>query len=151
MAMDRRVHEVDNQEYLGVLKQLITEEGKEVSLRISGGSMSPFLVHQRDEVLLAPIRRELKKGDIVFFQRENNDYVLHRIKKITKDGYYLIGDGQIEIEGPIRRERIFSIVTLVQRKGKKIAPGSFWWWFFEKIWLNIIPFRKKIQRMYPSK
>ena len=37
---------VDTREYVSVLKEL-AEEGRTVSLLISGNSMSPFLVHER--------------------------------------------------------------------------------------------------------
>ena len=66
---------VDTREYLDVLRGL-TEEGKEVSLLISGSSMSPFLIHARDYVYFRKPDRELKKGDIVFFQRDSGHTTL---------------------------------------------------------------------------
>lgn len=60
------VREVDNQEYLGMLKELILD-GKEVSLIVTGSSMSPFIIHKRDSVLLAPVNRPLKKRRYCFF------------------------------------------------------------------------------------
>ena len=38
---------VDNDEYIPVLIGLM-EEGKEVSMIVSGSSMNPFLIHHRD-------------------------------------------------------------------------------------------------------
>ena len=66
---------VDTREYLNVLREL-TEEGKEVSLLITGSSMSPFLIHGRDYVYFRKPDRDLKKGDIVFFQRDSGQYDL---------------------------------------------------------------------------
>ena len=57
---------VDTREYLDVLRGL-TEEGKEVSLLISGSSMAPFLIHGRDSVYFRKPDRELKKGILFFF------------------------------------------------------------------------------------
>ncbi len=142
------VREVDNQEYLGMLKELILD-GKEVSLIVTGSSMSPFIIHKRDSVLLAPVNRPLKKGDIVFFQRENAAYILHRICRVNKDGTYdIIGDGQLEIERNVKREQIFAIVTMVRRKGREIRPGDFWWEFFARVWLRMIPLRPLAVRVY---
>ena len=45
------------------------------------------------------------------------------------------------IEGPIKRNQIFAIVTKVKRKDKIIKPGDFWWEFFSKVWIRIIPIR----------
>ena len=41
---------------------------------------------------------------------------------LKKEEYYLIGDAQTVIEGPIQREQIFAVVTKVKRKGEWIVP-----------------------------
>ncbi len=139
--------QLDTYEYISTLREL-TEEGRTVSLIISGSSMSPFLIHQRDTVFFKKPDKPLKVGDIVFFQRENKQFVLHRIYKIKKEGYYIVGDNQTEIEGPVKEEQIFAIVTKVKRKGKTIQPGDFWWEFFAKVWLHMIPIRRPISILY---
>lgn len=138
---------MDTNEYLTVLRNL-TEEGREVSLLISGNSMSPFLIHQRDYVYFRKPNRKLQKGDIVFFQRDSGQFVMHRICRIQQEQYYLIGDGQREVEGPIRREQIFGLVFSVMRKGKKLSPGNFWWEFFAHVWLDFRCFRPAIVKVY---
>lgn len=138
---------VDTGEYVSVLREL-AEEGKVVSLLVSGNSMSPFLIHGRDYIYFTRPDRELKRGDIVFYQRMNSQYVVHRICRIRKDGYYMVGDAQTEIEGPLKREQIFARVTQIRRKGKFIHPGDFWWEFFEHVWIRIIPFRRCVVRCY---
>lgn len=130
-----------------MLRSLV-EEGKQVSLIISGSSMSPFLIHARDAICFAKPDRELQKGDMVFFQRNDGNFVMHRIYKIKDGAYYIIGDAQTTIEGPIRREQIFALIKKVRRKGRWIAPGDFWWEFFAHIWLNIIPLRRIIIKVY---
>ena len=42
---------VDTKEYISMLRTLI-EEGKQVSMIISGSSMAPFLIHARDHICL---------------------------------------------------------------------------------------------------
>ena len=138
---------VDTREYLDVLRGL-TEEGKEVSLLISGSSMSPFLIHARDYVYFRKPDRELKKGDIVFFQRDSGQYVMHRICRVKEDGYYLVGDGQTQVEGPIRRDQIFGLIYCVRRKSRKIQPGDFWWEFFAHVWTVFRPVRPALTRCY---
>ena len=141
------MREVDAQEYMAVLRELI-EEGHQVSLLISGSSMSPFLIHHRDTIYFKKPDRELRVGDMVFYRRGNGKYVMHRIRRIRPEGFYMIGDAQWEIEGPLQREQIFGLITAVERKGKLIQPGDFWWEFFAKVWLRIIPLRRLIQRIY---
>lgn len=138
---------VDTNEYVSVLRELV-EEGREVSLLVSGSSMSPFLAHQRDYIYFKKPDRELRKGDMVFYQRRTGQYVMHRIWKVKNDQYYMVGDAQQEIEGPLDRDQIFALITKVQRKGKWIEPGDFWWEFFEKVWISIVPVRRVLVKVY---
>ena len=139
---------VDIDIYIPVLQELLLE-GKEVSLTITGNSMSPFLVHGRDEIMISPPNGKWKKGDMAFYKRANGRYVMHRIYKVDKQGdCFFVGDGQQTIEGPIAPEQIFGKITSVRRKGKWIGPKDFWWFFFEQIWIRILPFRPVCRKVY---
>lgn len=138
---------IDTVEYVSVLREL-TEAGQEVNMRISGNSMSPFLIHGRDSICFRKPDRPLKAGDMVFFQRLSGQFVMHRICKVRPEGYYIIGDAQQVIEGPVQREQIFALINKVNRKGKWIGPGDFWWEFFAHVWLNVIPLRRIFVKLY---
>ena len=138
---------VDTREYVTMLRGLV-EEGREVSMVISGSSMSPFLIHQRDTIFFKKPDRPLRTGDMVFFERPSGQYVMHRIWKVKKGGYYIVGDGQTVIEGPVQRQQIFAVITKVRRKGEWIRPGDFWWEFFEHVWIHMIPLRRVAARLY---
>ena len=133
--------------YIDTLREL-TDAGKEVSLIVAGSSMAPFLVHHRDTIYFCKPDSSLKKGDMVFYQRTDGQYVMHRIYKIKGKEFYMVGDAQTEIEGPLNEKQIFARVTKVRRKGKLIQPGDFWWWFFAKVWLNLVPVRPLIIIIY---
>ena len=141
------VKQVDTREYVSVLRG-IAEEGKVVSMLIAGSSMAPFLCHNRDYIYFTKPERELRRGDMVFYQRDSGRYVMHRIYKVKPDGYYMVGDAQTQIEGPLRREQIFAVITQVKRAGKMIRPGDFWWEFFEHIWIRIVPARRIVTALY---
>lgn len=133
--------------YIDTLREL-TEAGKEVSLIVAGSSMAPFLVHHRDTIFFIKPDSPLKKGDMVFYQRTDGQYVMHRIYKVKGKEFYMVGDAQTEIEGPLCEKQIFARVTKVRRKGKWIQPGDFWWWFFAKVWIRLVPIRLFILKMY---
>ena len=94
-----------------------------VSLRIAGSSMSPFLCHERDWIYFTRPDRALRRGDMVFYQRDTGQYVMHRIYQIRGEEYYMLGDAQTCVEGPLRREQIFALIVQVKRKGKILRRG----------------------------
>ena len=128
---------VDNDILFTQIKQRLSK-GEIVPLQVSGSSMSPFLIHIRDTVFISSVKDPLKKGDIVFFQRMNGKYVMHRICDIDQEGnLYLIGDGQTIVEGPIQQKQVFGIIHRVVRKGKVIEEDMIVWKFFSKIWIHL--------------
>jgi hypothetical protein len=130
-----------------MLRELV-EQGHDVSLLISGNSMLPFLIHNRDTIYFRQPERPLQVGDMVFYQRLDGDYIMHRICRITDEGIFTVGDAQQLIEGPLAPEQIFARITAVRRKGKLVKPGNFWWEFFEHIWIRLIPWRHGIMKLY---
>ena len=157
---DRTVRTFETKTYLSVLRNLV-EEGNSVSLNVSGMSMFPFLEHERDIVFLEAPNRELRKGDIVFFQRIDGQFVMHRIYRVLDNKYFIVGDMQTLIEGPVTRDQIFALVTQVKRNGKMLNPSTLTWKFFEKVWLNMLPYRsvlvlpyrvvRKVRRIFSSR
>lgn len=87
---------------------------------------------------------------MVFYQRKNGQYVMHRIYKKKPEGYYIVGDAQTEIEGPVDRGQIFALIIKVKRKDRIIRPGDFWWEFFEHVWIRMIPLRRPAVRIYSA-
>lgn len=138
---------LDTGEYVAVLRALV-EEGREVSMVVWGGSMTPFLGHGRDRIFFAAPQQPLRRGDMVFFRRAGGQNVMHRICRVRPEGFYLVGDAQVRVEGPIRREQIFARVTRVERKGRLLAPGDPLWDFFAGPWLLLRPLRPAILRLY---
>lgn len=138
---------VDTREYVTMLRGLV-EEGREVSMVIAGSSMSPFLIHKRDVIYFRSPDRPFRTGDMVFYLRDNGRYVMHRICRVRPEGYYLVGDAQTAVEGPIRPDQIFARITKVRRKERWLAEGCFWWEFFARIWIRVIPLRPAILGLY---
>ena len=132
---------IDTSEYVSNLKQLV-EAGHEVVIAVAGRSMEPFLHHQKDRVLLRKPAGSPKLGDIVFYQRKTGQYVLHRIFRKKPEGYYLMGDHQLDVEGPVREDAIFAVVTEVERNGRWFSVETFSWKAACGIWRMLYPVRK---------
>ena len=138
---------VETREYLSVMEELI-QQNDVVTIPISGFSMNPFLADKRDAVLVKRPKRDLKRGDIVLYKRRNGQYILHRIWRVKREGYFIVGDAQTGIEGPIKPDQIIGLVEKIRRKGKWIDETDFLWQFFEKIWIRILPLRPVIRKVY---
>lgn len=97
------------------IKEVI--ETKDFILPVYGTSMRPFLKSKDSVRLIKP--QQLKKNDIILYQRNNGQYVLHRIIKKKKDGYVLLGDGQTSKEYPIYNNQIIAVVKSYFKKNKE--------------------------------
>lgn len=148
--MHRKVTALPTQMLLEEYRRLLREEPKigSLPLVVSGNSMSPFLIHGRDTVFLSRLTRPARQGDILLYLRDDGGYILHRVWKTGPEGLTMVGDNQLELEPGIRDDQIIAIVTAVQRKGKRMVPGSFWWEFFEKVWIRMVPLRPAARRLY---
>ncbi len=140
-------HVMDTQAFLDTVCELLRKGEQNVSIPVAGSSMVPFL-HNGDTVLLELPKTPPKKGDIVLYTRLGGRYILHRIKKVLKDGgYIMVGDAQQELEYLPSRELIHARVTRVLHKGKQYHPGSPRWWFYRYIWLALVPYRYRLMSL----
>ena len=131
---------VDMEELEELLREVLPL-GATVPLRVTGNSMAPFLKEGRDKVVLGQLDRNPRVGDIVLYRRNSGEYILHRVKAVKGSTYTMIGDGQQHPEPGITRDQCLARVLWAERKGKRQGPGGFWWEFFEKIWIRILPLR----------
>lgn len=130
-------------------RQLLQEHsGLELPLVVTGNSMSPFLVGGRDKVYLTKPEGDFRRGDILLYRRDNGAYVLHRVYRAGTEVLTMLGDAQRVPEPGIRRDQILAVVTRADRKGKILAPGNFWWEFFEKVWIRMVPLRHIVHGIY---
>lgn len=114
-------------------------------ITVTGMSMYPFLRENRDSVELSKTSFEnIKRGDIVLIKRDCGAYVLHRVLKKEKNCFYIIGDAQQWVEGPLRPEQLHAAVTRIKRKQRIIDCSNTLLQIAAGIWLLFIPIRYKI-------
>ncbi len=92
------------------------EAGKSVRFSPRGSSMLPMLREGLDNVVLSPLPETLKKYDLPLYQRQNGQYVLHRIVQ-AGETYTCIGDNQFAFEQGVRQEQMIALVTAFSRNG----------------------------------
>ncbi len=134
----------------------LLRNGKNIQIKPQGYSMYPVLVPGRDEAIIEPIDvAKLRRGDVVLYRRERNAasgniLVLHRIWKRDKEGFYMVGDNQAEIEGPLKEEQIKGIMVGMVRKGKYVSVKNPWYRLLTGIWLWLRPMRPVISKVAAS-
>ena len=138
--------ELDTREYVSVLKDMV-EQGMEVSMTVVGTSMEPFLVHNRDKIYFRKPEGTIKKGDMVFYQRESGAYVMHRVMKVKKQQYYMAGDHQTFLEGPIEKKQIFAKVVSVEKDGVWLTEEDKLWKFYAVWWRRLFWLRKVVNKL----
>ena len=129
------------------IEQLL-QSGQTIQICPRGYSMYPMLVPGRDEVIIKPaVFQELKRGDVVLYRREESILVLHRIYKIKNNEFYMVGDNQAEVEGPLQAQQIKGCLTGFIRKGKSISAKNPLYLIASHVWLILLPFRNPLKRI----
>lgn len=131
------------------LMPLIREQlsaGKTVRFSPRGVSMLPMLRQGRDKVVLSPVTGRLKKYDLPLYQRDNGQYVLHRIVGVGET-YTCIGDNQYEQEYGIRRDQIIAVATAFTREDRQIPVTDFAYQVYCRVWHWIRPVRRFLGRL----
>lgn len=131
---------------------LLLQEGKSVQISPQGYSMYPFLNPTKDQVVIVPATAEsYRRGDVVLYRRKGTPkesiLVLHRIWKKKPDGYYMVGDNQTEIEGPILREQIVGYMAEIVKNGQKISVENPFYLAKSRVWLRLRPMRPLLSHM----
>ncbi len=122
------------------------EEGQTIKISPIGCSMCPFFYGGRDDVFLRRPEFPLKRGEIALFRRKSGKYIIHRIHHVkrTPEGrvYYMLGDNQTWLEGPIPENAIQAVTVRIMRKGKLIdCRTNHFYRFLSLVWLYMRPIR----------
>ena len=123
------------------LEQLL-REGNIIRLKPQGFSMYPLFIPGRDEALIQQVPvSSLKRNDVALYRRDQGILVLHRIVRITSDGYYMTGDNQHEIEGPLRPDQFRGKLIGFVHNGKETSVRNPLYRLPSALWLLMLPVR----------
>lgn len=140
---------VENDILIPELARLLNEE-KEVRFTPSGNSMRPFIEGEKDSVVLAPLNKPPRKGDILLARVHIADrmtYVLHRVLRIEENEqktiYVLQGDGNLQGEERCTKDEIIGIVKRVEYpSGRRKMHSS------ACLWQYLMPYRRYLLKIY---
>lgn len=125
------------------LMPLIAEQlgrGESVMFYPKGTSMLPMLRQGQDSVVLSPLPQQLKKYDLPLYQRDNGQYVLHRIVRVGGT-YTCIGDNQFEFETGVEHHQMIGLVTAFIQDGKRTEVTDLGYRLYCRFWVASRPVR----------
>ncbi len=114
--------------------------GRSVTFSPRGTSMLPMLRQGVDRVVLSPLPGRLKKYDLPLYQRENGQYVLHRIVK-TGATYTCMGDNQFDPEQHLTQGQMIGLVTAFYRGDREYAVTDWRYRGYCRFWHYSRPLR----------
>lgn len=132
-----------NSIFVPILGECISR-GQTAEFRVRGYSMRPYIEHERDIAIIAPITRELSVRDVVLAKIGEKTYALHRIIAIQGNELTLMGDGNIGGTEHCKTSDVIGIATGFKRKGRErieTTEGIKWRWY-SQLWPRLLPLRR---------
>lgn len=125
----------------------LLRNGVNVTLKVKGNSMLPFIVGNRDSVVLFAARH-LQKGDMVLARLGDSRYVLHRIIHIHENKVTLMGDGNLKGVEYCHKSNISGKVIKIVRNGRYIDTDSRMERYKGTLWELLRPVRRYMLAIY---
>lgn len=113
-----------------------------VRIQLHGNSMRPMVRKERDEVTIAPLTRELKRGDVVLFQARDGRYTVHRVIRCDPGQILTQGDHCRHPDFPTSLENVFGLVVQVERGRLHLPIDNAFSRFCGLFWIRILPVRR---------
>ena len=89
-----------------VISELL-KNGSKTKFIMTGDSMLPFLHSRKDVAVLESAERcSIKKYDVLFYKRDNGQFVLHRVVAVRGDLLDMCGDAQYTVEKGVPKSAV---------------------------------------------
>jgi len=119
-------------EYDSLIREVLASGG-EFRLYPHGTSMLPLLRQGRDSVALRRLDRPARKWDILFYQRADGSYILHRVKAVTPQGLILWGDNHTMLEYGVTDDQIIGYAARIFRGDNEVNCRG--WRYRTYLWI----------------
>ena len=101
------------------IEKVLAEKGICVTTT-KGDSMNPMLVEGRDRVVVVTPEFPLNKYDVPVYRKAGH-YTMHRIVKVTKNGYIICGDNRGILEKNVKESDIIGVLNGFYQGDKYIS------------------------------
>ncbi len=122
----------------------VLENGSKVTVFASGHSMEPLIHDGKDCVVLKKTEKKPRKGDVIFYKRNNGRLVLHRIIGEDENGFILRGDNQWWKEYGINENQVVAVLDSIEKNGRNYKADGFYCGTY-KFFLPCIKWTRRIK------
>ncbi len=146
--MQKNHHTVPNAIMFEEVSRLL-EQGKEVTIKVGGNSMLPFIKGLKDSIVIVK-PDNLETGDIVLARlTDSSEYVIHRILEFSGPQVILMGDGNLVGTETCRREDVKGkIIRIIHPDGTAIDCNRPDERRKARIWRRLRPVRRYLLYFY---
>ena len=120
-------------EYDNLIREVLASGG-EFRLYPHGTSMLPLLRQGIDSVALRRLDRAPRKFDILFYQRQDGSYILHRVKEVTEKGLTMWGDNHTMLEFGVTNDMIIGYAARIFRGETELDCQSLRYKLYLRLW-----------------
>lgn len=125
----------------------LLNEGMTATIKVKGNSMLPFIVGDKDSVMLIK-SNVLDVGHIVLARLGEEHYVLHRVIEVDRDNVTLMGDGNLQGAEHCKRQDICGRVVKIIHNDKDIIVDKMSEMRKAKLWRDLKPIRRYLLAIY---
>ena len=127
----------------------LVREGVNVTLPVNGNSMLPFIIGDKDSVILRGPGGVIDVGDVVLAWVDGCRYVVHRIIRIDGDRITLMGDGNVGMTEHCLLGDIKARVThVVSTDNREHDLHNRWRMLAARLWYWLRPVRRYLLAIY---
>ncbi len=94
---------------------------REVYTTTSGDSMKPLFRTHGCTVKLVAYTGDAARDDVILWRDASGKYLLHRVIRVTEDGYITRGDNRRRDDPPVLRRQVYAVLDGYYR-GERFVP-----------------------------
>ncbi len=118
------------------------EQNGSMTYSNKGVSMLPLLREGKDLFTVTKKGSErCSKYDVILYRRPPHSYVLHRVIKVRKNDYIILGDNCINKEYGITDADIIGVMTSFVHKGTEHSVNELSYKIYSRVWVTFSPIR----------
>lgn len=118
-----------------------------VTICLDGDSMRPLIRRGCDPVTIVPLRRPLRRGDVVLFTLGDGRYIVHRVRGLKEGRVQTLGDNCWNPDAWFPEEQVLGQAVRFVRSGRPHRLDTPLARAWGRCWMALHPVRRLYRRV----